>query len=69
VSGLVGYETLLLRELGYGGARAEMGGDFSDHMAALAVLEGLLAYYLLAGHRGDVMAARRLLTERLARMA
>ena len=69
VSGLVGYETLLLRELGYGGARAEMGADLSDHMTALAVLEGLLAHYLLAGHKGDVMAARRLLTERLARMS
>ena len=69
VSGLVGYETLLLRELGYGGARAEMGGDFTDHMAALAVLEGLLAHYLLAGHKSDVMAARTQLIERLARMA
>ena len=69
VSGLVGYETLLLRELGYGGVRAEMGGDLADHMAALATLEALVAHYLLAGRKGDVMAARTQLTERLARIA
>jgi DNA repair protein RecO (recombination protein O) len=37
-------------------------------MQALAAMEGLLAHYLLAGRKGDVMAARKLLTERLARM-
>lgn len=69
LSGLVFYETMLLRELGYGGARPDPSDDFAGQMDALAALEGLLAHYLLAGRNGDVMAARRQLTERLARMA
>lgn len=69
VSGLIAYETLLLRELGYGGSPPDVAGDFADHLAALGALEGLIAHYLLAGHKGDVMAARKLLTERLARMS
>jgi DNA repair protein RecO (recombination protein O) len=69
LAGLVGYETLLLRELGYGGARPDPGADLGGQMAALAALEGQLAHSLLAGRRGDVMAARRLLTGRLARIA
>jgi DNA repair protein RecO (recombination protein O) len=68
VSGLIAYETLLLRELGYGGGPPDNGGDWSAQMQALAAMEGLLAHYLLAGRKGDVMAARKLLTERLARM-
>ena len=69
VSGLIAYETMLLRELGYGGGRPDNGGDFESQLAALAALEGLLAHYLLAGRKGDVMAARTQLTERLARIA
>lgn len=69
VSGLIAYETMLLRELGYGGGRPDNGGDFASQLAALAALEGLLAHYLLAGWKGDVMAARTQLTARLARMA
>jgi DNA repair protein RecO (recombination protein O) len=73
VSGLIAYETMLMRELGYGGGRpdnaGERGGDFASQLAALAVLESLLAHYLLAGRKGDVMAARTQLIERLARMA
>jgi DNA repair protein RecO (recombination protein O) len=69
VSGLIAYETMLLRELGYGGAPPPEAADLSAQMTALGVLEGLLAHYLLAGHKGDVMAARRQLTERLARIA
>jgi DNA repair protein RecO (recombination protein O) len=68
VSGLIAYETLLLRELGYGGGPPDNGGDWAAQMQALAAKEGLLAHYLLAGRKGDVMAARKLLTERLARM-
>lgn len=68
VSGLIAYETLLLRELGYGGGPPDNGGDWAARMQALAAMEGLLAHYLLAGRKGDVMAARKLLTERLARM-
>jgi DNA repair protein RecO (recombination protein O) len=69
VSGLIAYETMLLRELGYGGGRPDNAGDFDSQMDALAALEPLLAHYLLAGRKGDVMAARTQLTERLARMA
>jgi DNA repair protein RecO (recombination protein O) len=69
VSGLIAYETMLLRELGYGGARPPAAPDLPAQLAALAVLEGQLSQYLLAGHKGDVMAARTQLTERLARMA
>jgi DNA repair protein RecO (recombination protein O) len=69
VVGLIAYETLLLRELGYGGAAPPQAGDLSAQLEALAALEGQLAKYLLAGRKGDVMAARTQLTERLARMA
>jgi DNA repair protein RecO (recombination protein O) len=69
VSGLIAYETMLLRELGYGGGQPDNLGDWPAQMDALAVLEGQLAHYLLAGRKGDVMAARTQLTERLARMA
>ncbi|WP_296715905.1 recombination protein O N-terminal domain-containing protein [Erythrobacter sp.] len=69
VSGLIAYETMLLRELGYGGGRPDNAGDFPAQMAALAALERPLAHSLLAGARGDVMAARKLLIERLQRMA
>ena len=69
VSGLIAYETMLLRELGYGGAAPPAAPDLPAQLAALGVLEGQLAHYLLAGAKGDVMGARVLLTERLARMA
>ena len=69
VSGLIAYETMLLRELGYGGGRPDNTGDWPAQMEALAVLEPLIAHYLLAGRKGDVMAARNQLTERLARIA
>lgn len=68
VSGLIAYETMLLRELGYGGGRPDNAGDWPAQLEALATLEGLLAHYLLAGRKGDVMAARTQLTERLARI-
>lgn len=68
VSGLIAYETMLLRELGYGGGALPEPSDWAAQMAALAVLEQQLAHYLLAGRKGDVMGARKLLTERLQRM-
>ncbi len=58
-----------LRELGYGGGAPTQAEDLPAQLQALAVLEGQLAHYLLAGRKGDVMAARTQLTERLARMA
>jgi DNA repair protein RecO (recombination protein O) len=69
VSGLITYETLLLREMGYGGAAPPVADDLPAQLQALGVLEGQLAHYLLAGRKSDVMAARTQLTERLARIA
>lgn len=65
---MIGYETLLLRELGYGGARPDVDTDLSALVAAFDRLEQPLARYLLADKRGDVMASRKLLRERLGRM-
>ena len=69
VSGLIGYETLLLSELGYGGEAPPPAPDWAAQLAMLGILERRLAHYLLAGDRRDVMGARKRLTERLARMA
>jgi len=68
VSGLIAYETLLLSQLGYGGARPAAAPDFAAQLAQLALLERRIAHYLLAGPKSDVMGARQLLTERLSRM-
>lgn len=68
--GLVSYEVLLLRELGYGGAnsaRPEV-GDLADALAWLDRLESPIATRLLAHTRADVMGARTLLRERLGKM-
>ena len=65
---LLSYEVLLLRELGYGGLKPEA-GDLSQTVAALRALAPALERYLLADRRGDAMAARTRLIERLARIA
>ena len=64
---LVDYESLLLRELGYGGLRPES-EDLPDVLGELDKLAGPLDHYLLADRRGDVMAARVRLRELLGRM-
>ena len=66
---LVGYEALLLRELGYGGDAARALGDFEDNLAEMDRLAGPLDHYLLADKRGDVMAARARLRELLGKIA
>ncbi|TAD72551.1 MAG: DNA recombination protein RecO [Sphingomonadales bacterium] len=69
VSGLIAYETLLLSELGYGGGTPPPpASGWPAQSARLGILERQLSHYLLAGHKSDVMGARKLLTERLARM-
>lgn len=72
LTALISYETMLLRELGFGDRarhiRPDPAGDFAAQMAALHALEAPIAHYLLADARGDVMAARNQLMERLARM-
>lgn len=64
---LVGYETLLLRELGYGGG-ARPQGDLADVLAAMDALGPPLEHYLLADRRGDVMGARQRLRALLGRI-
>lgn len=66
---LLAYEVLLMRELGYGGpvVRPET-GDWSALLAAFDRLGRDLARYPLAHRRVDVMAARAMLRERLARI-
>ncbi len=67
---LVAYEALLLRELGYGSPPSLP--DRTDLAANLALLDRLgpaLARYALAESGGDVMAARAILRERLAKIA
>lgn len=66
--GLVAYESLLLRDLGYGGEATRPLGDLAQ---VLAVMDGLampIDQYLLAGNRADVMAARHRLRELLGRI-
>jgi DNA repair protein RecO (recombination protein O) len=67
VGALAAYETLLLRELGYGGGERPE-GDFAAILAALDRLAAPLDHYLLADRRGDVMAARARLRDLLERM-
>ena len=70
VPGLLLYEALMLRELGYGGTRApgRPPTDWPALMAAFDRLGLLVGRYLLADQTRDVMAARGLLRERLARI-
>ncbi|MGY6637008.1 MAG: DNA repair protein RecO [Erythrobacter sp.] len=69
---LYSYEAMLLGELGYGAqalpARPDAAADTASLVALLASLKAPIAHYLLDDARGDVMAARNLLMERLARM-
>ncbi len=67
---MIGYEALLLRELGYG-ALSETRPDPADWSETLSAFDQLgkpLVRYLLAEARADVMAARAMLRERLARI-
>ncbi len=68
-SALVGYEILLLRELGYGGAGERPQGDMAQVLEAMDVLGPALDHYLLADRRADVMAARNRLREMLGRIS
>lgn len=76
IGALAGYETLLLRELGYGAAGLapttrplrDMQADMPFAIAELEQIGPALDRYLLADRRGDVMAARLRLVELLKRM-
>lgn len=67
VPALLSYEALVLRELGYGAARPEPDG-WADTLFLFDRIGRELARYPLADRRGDVMAARVLLRERLSRI-
>lgn len=67
IEALALYEALLLRELGYGGERPEIAG-LGQALEILDRQEPLIARYLLADTRTDVLAARQLLRQRLGRM-
>lgn len=68
--GMIAYEVLLLREMGYGGGqRPEALGEWDEILARFDKTGLALEHYLLAGRRGDVMAARTILRDRLGRIA
>ena len=67
VEALAVYEALMLRELGYGGERPAI-ANLGQALEILDRQEPLIARYLLADTRADVLAARQLLRQRLARM-
>ena len=69
VPGLIAYETLLLREMGYGGsAPPPPQVDWAATLSAFDALGPLLSAYALAERDHDVMGARTVLRERLARI-
>jgi DNA repair protein RecO (recombination protein O) len=68
VPGLIAYETLLLREMGYGGAVPQPGADWAATLAAFDGLTSQLASYGLAERDRDVMGTRAVLRDRLARI-
>lgn len=68
LSALIAYEVLLLRELGYGGERPLPEDELDRLLENFDRQEEPLVRYLLADRRGDVMAARHMLRERLGRM-
>ncbi|WP_309752749.1 DNA repair protein RecO C-terminal domain-containing protein, partial [Novosphingobium sp.] len=67
--GLLAFETLLLRELGYGvEAMPDDAGDLPALLARFDALGTRLERYPLAEQRIDVMGARAMLRDRLARI-
>ncbi|MEM1051553.1 MAG: recombination protein O N-terminal domain-containing protein [Pseudomonadota bacterium] len=68
LAAMVAYEAMLLRELGYGGAKPDLDADFPKQFESFRQLHRPIRDYLLAGNARDVMAARTALGERLKRM-
>ena len=67
--GLMAFEALLLRELGYGAGQVEpAGADLATQLIVFDAQGARLARYPLADRRTDVMGARALLRERLAKL-
>ncbi|MCB5424109.1 recombination protein O N-terminal domain-containing protein [Altererythrobacter sp. CC-YST694] len=65
---MAAYEALVLRELGYGGGGPPRSETLAEALAALDSLSDPIERYLLADRRGDVMAARAILRDRLGRI-
>ncbi|HZF46129.1 MAG TPA: recombination protein O N-terminal domain-containing protein, partial [Sphingomonadaceae bacterium] len=65
---MASYEALMLRELGYGGGGPPRSETLAEALAALDSLSDPIERYLLADRRGDVMAARAILRDRLGRI-
>jgi len=72
LAAMIAYETMVLRELGYGGKEGpstmDRGGDVAAQFETFRQLHGPLGRYVLAERARDVMSARVLLGERLARI-
>jgi DNA repair protein RecO (recombination protein O) len=67
--GLIAFEALLLRELGYGAEQPVLAGvDLAALLAAFDAQGARLVRYPLADRRTDVMGARAMLRERLAKL-
>ena len=67
---LLSYEVLVMREMGYGSAGERPQAEaWPAMLAAFDAVGRQLERYALAERRGDVMAARVLLRDRLARIA
>lgn len=66
--GVIAYELLVLRELGYGAGVRPTEEDLPLLLAAFDGVGQRLERYTLAERRGDVMGARAMLRERLARL-
>ncbi|KPL68018.1 DNA recombination protein RecO [Erythrobacter sp. SG61-1L] len=65
---MAAYEALVLRELGYGGGGPPRSETLAEALTALDALSAPIERYLLADRRGDVMAARAILRDRLGRI-
>jgi DNA repair protein RecO (recombination protein O) len=65
---MIAYEALLLRELGYGGTAPPPEAGLEALIQLFARHAAPLERYLLADRRGDVMAARTMLGQRLERI-
>lgn len=69
IPALLSYELLLLRELGYGEKMERPSpADWASVLTSFDRMGTLLSRYLLAERRGDVMAARAMLRERLGKI-
>ena len=67
--GLIAFEALLLRELGYGAKQPDLAdADLAALLAAFDAQGQRLARYPLADRRTDVMGARAMLRERLGKL-